>query len=94
MSEDYQLKRDLMLDAQKHTVLFQENDWMIGDTKVNQNNHPDHPLINHYCNSIWNYVFSSEYAVRSFRGTCLYQCSNCEETAPDNIITIHSLMVK
>ena len=94
MSEDYQLERDRMLDAQKHVIHFQENDWLIGDTKEDQNSWPNHPLINHYCDGIWNYAFSSEYAMKAFRGFSLYKCSKCEEMAPDHIITIHTLMVK
>jgi hypothetical protein len=87
-------KRDQTLIDQERVVLYQVDDWMIGEFEKDRLRHPDHPLISHWCRGSWNYAFSSEYAMRAFIGHSLYECSGCEKRAPDRVITIHTMLVK
>ena len=83
------MNRDQWLENNEYTILIQENDWLIGD--VNKSDLPSHPIVSHWCNKGWNYVFSTVYAMKAFRGDVLYKCNICREMAPDSIITIHTL---
>lgn len=89
MTTDYQIERDLLLEARNHAAYFQENDWAIGNSPEDDQRSP---VILHFCKKRWNYVFSSDYALLSFRGTVLYECSTCNEKAPDHLITIHTML--
>jgi hypothetical protein len=85
--------QDMIIEAHRHVVLFREDDWMVSHQDSTQSD-PSHPLIYHWCQDIWSYAFSTEYAMKAFGGFSLYKCSRCEKRAPDHIITIHRMVIK
>ena len=84
-----QIDRDQWLEDKNFTILIQKNDWLIGD--VTKSDTLDYPLVSHWCGGQWNYVFSSPYATKAFRGSVLYLCNVCRKKAPDLIATVHTL---
>lgn len=89
----HEADREYMLKDRDYDVMFQDGDWIVGDLGEKMK-YPGHPLIGHFCKKSWNYVFSSSYAKKAFRGSVLYKCSGCDEMAPDHIITIHELALE
>lgn len=81
-------------------VVFQEDDWAIVEDGLTQvGNYDGEPWIVHCCSRAdevvdsvsWNYVRSTEYALRINRPARRYACIQCEAKAPDLLITIHTL---
>ncbi len=89
---NYEIRREKALQSGWRILLFQEDDWVIGNSLKEVEY--QHPLVGHYCSSTWHYAFSTEYAYKNFNDGTLYRCWKCREMAPDNIITLHTMVIR